>query len=297
MADSHPPLAPNPATDLAPQPAPAHPAPAVRPDPGPEPDPPTDLALPPSPTPWIDAHGFDPANYRWVPVRRKPRKDGWSEAKQRLFIEVLADTGCVEDAANAVRMSVQSAYALRRAPGGEAFAAAWSAAQQQGALRLADVAFERALKGTDEPVFDRTGAVIGSKTRYSERLLVFLLRAHLPERYAHAHRAERPDGAPPPPHMPALAEAIARLEPAPPAAPHTLMPPDALDDVVASADILDGKLPGYCQPVPPDQPLMPYGEDFERRLEAARLGFDHDEALDPETPQPGKRGRSRPKLS
>ena len=67
MADSHPPLAPNPATDLAPQPAPAHPAPTVRPDPGPEPDPPTDLALPPSPTPWIDAHGFDPANYRWVP--------------------------------------------------------------------------------------------------------------------------------------------------------------------------------------------------------------------------------------
>ena len=43
----------------------------------------------------LDAHGFDPAEFKWVPVRRKPRLDGWSPERQRLFIEVLADTGCV----------------------------------------------------------------------------------------------------------------------------------------------------------------------------------------------------------
>ncbi|MFN3726275.1 MAG: hypothetical protein ACK4SZ_08220 [Allosphingosinicella sp.] len=41
---------------------------------------------------------YDPADYRWVPVRRRPRYDGWTEEKQRRFI-VLADTGLVSAAA------------------------------------------------------------------------------------------------------------------------------------------------------------------------------------------------------
>jgi hypothetical protein len=229
---------------------------------------------PPSLTPHIDAHGFDPADYKWIPVRRKPRKDGWSEAKQRLFIETLADTGCIRAAAGAVRMTVQSAYALRRAPGGEAFAAAWMAAIQQGALKLADVAFERALNGTEEPVYNRDGMMFGTRTRYSERLMMFLMRAHLPERYAHAHRAERPEGAPPAPQTAPMAEALARLQPAQPSEPHKLMPPEELDVEVESADILDGKLPQRFRAVPPDLPLMPLGEDFERGLEAAKLGYE-----------------------
>lgn len=170
-------------------------------------------------------------------------------------------------------MSVQSAYALRRAPGGEPFAAAWQAALQQGALKLVDVAFTRVLKGTEEPVFDRDGNVIGYKTRYSERLMMFLLRAHLPERYAHAHRAERPEGAPPLPHTPPVAEALARLEPSPPPEPHKLMPPEELDVEVEVADMMDGELPHHYRPLPPEPPAMPLGEDFERRLEFAKQGL------------------------
>ena len=41
---------------------------------------------------------YDAADYRWVPVRRRPRYDGWTEEKQRRFI-VLADTGRVSAAA------------------------------------------------------------------------------------------------------------------------------------------------------------------------------------------------------
>lgn len=118
----------------------------------------------------------------------RTRKDGWTEAKQRLFIEQLADTACVEAAARAVDMSVQSAYALRRAPGGESFAAAWNAAVQQGALKLVDIAFDRAIHGSDEPVFNRDGRRVGRRMRQSEKLLMFLLRAYLPHRYRHAHR-------------------------------------------------------------------------------------------------------------
>jgi hypothetical protein len=48
---------------------------------------------------------YDLADYRWVPVKRRPRFDGWTEEKQRRFIEGLADTGLVSHAAKAVGMS------------------------------------------------------------------------------------------------------------------------------------------------------------------------------------------------
>jgi hypothetical protein len=55
---------------------------------------PADRGLDGAPPP----EGYDPADYRWVPVRRRPRTDGWTEEKQRRFIEVLADTGLVSAA-------------------------------------------------------------------------------------------------------------------------------------------------------------------------------------------------------
>ena len=265
MADSKPTLA-QPAAALGAPPAPLNPL---------------AVAAGSGMTPYIDEHGFDPTEFRWVPVRRKPRKDGWSEARQRMFIEVLADTGCVRSAAVAVQMTEQSAYALRRAPGGESFAAAWTAAVHQAAQRLVDVAFERAFNGYEVPVFDRDGVVIGHKTRYSERMMMFLIRAHLPERYAVAHHAERPADAPPVPQAAPLAVAIARLEPAQPEKPHELMPPDELDEALEAADILDGELPGYCRALPPQAPTLSLGEDFERRLEAAKHGIDLDDDGNP----------------
>jgi hypothetical protein len=57
---------------------------------------------------------YDPAYHRWVPVRRRTRLDGWTEAKQRRFIEALADTGLVRHTAKAVGMTRGSANRLRR---------------------------------------------------------------------------------------------------------------------------------------------------------------------------------------
>src|SRR5687768_4919529 len=79
----------------------ADPAPA--PDRAPLPESANALAVQPSP----DDDGappreYDPADYRWVPVRRRARLDGWTEEKQRRFIETLADTGLVNVAARAV---------------------------------------------------------------------------------------------------------------------------------------------------------------------------------------------------
>ena len=131
----------------------------------------------------LDAHGHDPADYDWVPVLRKPRADGWSPQRQQAFIGALADSGSVMTAARQVGMSASTAYRLRRSPDGAAFAAAWDVAMQQAAHALVDAAFERAINGSDEPVFDRDGNRVGRRFRQSDGLMMFLLRKHFPERY------------------------------------------------------------------------------------------------------------------
>lgn len=189
----------------------------------------------------LDAHGFDPADFQWVPVRRKRRHDGWSEERQRLFIETLADTGSVTEAARAARMSLQSCYRLRRSPDAVTFAAAWDAALDQASKMLADIAFDRAISGVDEPVLDKDGHCIYVRTRYNDRLLMFLMRAHAP-RYRLAGSERRvPDPAPPVDVM------LERLQPATPADPHLLMPPEDLDVALECADVLDGELPRWLR--------------------------------------------------
>lgn len=209
-----------------------------------------------------DAHGHDPALYDWYPVLRRPRADGWTPAKQRLFIETLADTASPKQAAEAVGMTPTGAYKLRRSPGGEGFAAAWDAAVHQGAKRLVDIALERAVDGVEEPVFDRDGRVIHLKTRYNDRLLMFLIRAHLPDRYRHAHEdrraAHEPAQAPEPP----VAEAVARLEPARPAEPEKLVDADELADRLLVASHMDGEMLSRHDPAPPEKRV--------ERLSAAR---------------------------
>jgi hypothetical protein len=41
-------------------------------------------------SPERDAHGFDPNDFEWRPVPRRPRADGWSPEVQARFVEALA---------------------------------------------------------------------------------------------------------------------------------------------------------------------------------------------------------------
>jgi len=61
-----------------------------------------------------------------VPTRR--RRDGWTMQRQADFLGMLAETGSVMGACEAVGMSRKSAYKLRARPEAESFAAAWDAA-------------------------------------------------------------------------------------------------------------------------------------------------------------------------
>jgi hypothetical protein len=210
--------------------------------------------------PHRDANGFDPDEFEWRPVPRRPRADGWTPEVQRAFIEALADTGMVEAAAEAVNMSVQTAYRLRRAPGSEGFASAWDAALGHAADRLADIAFQRAIEGVETPVFDRDGCRIGAKRSYNDRLLMFLLRAYRPDRYRHAHRDAWLPGEPPPLSGPALAPALAALTPVTPPDPHLLMPPERLEVLADGA-----RARGEVYDLYPDLDREPYRR---RRVEA-----------------------------
>ena len=225
----------------------------------------------PETAPDIDAHGHDLSLYDWVPVLRKRRSDGWSPSVQRRFIEVLADSGSVMHAARAVDKSESSCYQLRRAPGAESFAAAWAAAIDEASKRLLDAAFERALVGTDEPVFDRDGNRTGRRLRQSDRLMMFLLRAYMPDRFGGAGPDARPSHTSPPALAP-VAAAIDRLMPAPPADPHLLLGEVHLDLALDLADRNNGELPRWHRDPEPMGVFdtLPLGEKAERLLEDSK---------------------------
>lgn len=191
------------------------------------------------------ASDFDLAEFDWVPVHRRPRADGWTIDRQRRFIETLADTGSVTQAAQEVNMSTVSAYRLRNAPDGRAFATAWDIAVQAASRRLIDLAMDRAVNGSEEPVFDRDGNRVGRRIRYNDRLLMFMLRALQPERFRNAHRAELAPGERLPAEAPPIADALTLLAPPTPKQPEALMSPDGLAVALQTAELLGGKLPPW----------------------------------------------------
>lgn len=213
------------------------------------------LPAPAEPEFGFAAPDYDPAEYRWVPVRRRARYDGWTEEKQRRFIEVLADTGLVGAAAKAVGMTRMSAYRLRRASHAGAFARAWDRARELAGAMIEDIAFERAIEGVEVETYDASGEVTGTRTVYNDRLLTFLLRHLRPEVYSAAAR-ERRGGAWPERQnadSASLDAALRAMEPAPPAPPPELIDSDQLESDLITAEIADGALPQFLAEQRPEK--------------------------------------------
>lgn len=207
---------------------------------------------------------YSPAEYRWVPVRRKPRHDGWTEEKQRRFIETLADTGLVNVAARAVGMTRASAYQLRRAEHGAAFARAWDKAREHASGLVEDILFERAIEGTEEEVLDSSGEVMATKLVHDNGLLKWLLGHLKPERYGSDRARAAALAAAAPEAAPALGESLRAMEPVLPAPPEQLLGPEVFADELEIADLADGKLPHFLN----EQP-RPKTDDELRAEEAA----------------------------
>lgn len=89
------------------------------------------------------------------------------------FLEVLADTGIVAEAARAAGMHRDSAYSLRtRDP---IFAAAWRAALTLARPQVADGLLERSITGTVEHYY-RDGVLVGERRHYESWLGLAVLK-------------------------------------------------------------------------------------------------------------------------
>ncbi len=124
------------------------------------------------------------------PVERHARYDGMSAVRKRAFLRALSETGEIRQACARVGVSQQTMWAVkRRSP---EFAAACEKALRISLPCIAQIAYERAVEGWDEDVVVR-GEVVGTRRRWSERLLADLLKAELAvrraERVADAKRA------------------------------------------------------------------------------------------------------------
>lgn len=100
--------------------------------------------------------------------------------KKRLFLKALAETGNVSEAARKARLDRSNAYQIKRQD--PAFAAAWDDALDMAVDQLEAEARSRAVEGVEQPRFHQ-GRICGTVRKYSDSLLMFLLRAHRPETF------------------------------------------------------------------------------------------------------------------
>ncbi|MFM6829968.1 MAG: hypothetical protein ACKOVA_06485 [Novosphingobium sp.] len=124
-----------------------------------------------------------------------PRRNSITPDKQRKFVQTLAATGIVTQAARSIGVSLEALYKLRNRDGAEGFSAAWDAAVDRGMNRLEDCALERAIAGEDRPVV-WDGKVVATWKRYDTALLMFLLRTRRAERYGVVQTADLKPGHP-----------------------------------------------------------------------------------------------------
>jgi len=103
------------------------------------------------------------------------------------FLVALSECGNVSRACEISGMSRLTAYRYRKAR--PKFADEWEKAKKIGAEALEDEAIRRAHEGVDDPVFHR-GEPCGVVRRYSDTLLIFLLKGAMPEKYRDNSRLE-----------------------------------------------------------------------------------------------------------
>ena len=123
------------------------------------------------------------------------RRTKWTPKKQREFLELLASNGNVTVSCEALNLRRQTVYEARAEDA--QFAAAWDAAMEQAADHLEAEARRRAVDGWDEPVFYQ-GEQTGLVRKFSDTLLIFLLKGARPEKFRDRQQHEHtgPGGEP-----------------------------------------------------------------------------------------------------
>ena len=96
------------------------------------------------------------------------------------FLETLEKTGNITVSAKLVEIDRKTAYNHRDSD--EEFAKAWDEALDKAIDLLEFEARRRGLRGVEEPVF-QGGKEVGRIRKYSDTLLIFLLKANRPHKY------------------------------------------------------------------------------------------------------------------
>lgn len=122
--------------------------------------------------PVTDGEAADGAEPRPFESRRqrRARHDGFSRARQVVFLEAIAEGKTVAAAAAAAGISTNTAYNLRNRHEGRAFDLGWEAAIRRGRKVLADRLRDRATEGQVTTRYDKDGNVVGSRHYYDNRL-------------------------------------------------------------------------------------------------------------------------------
>jgi len=113
----------------------------------------------------------DPAS----PRLRRVRCDGFTGAKQAVFLEAIAEGLTVAAAAARAGISVTTAYNYRNRREGRAFNFGWEAASRRARRPLADRLHDRSLDGQTETYRDKDGEVVGTRHRHDNRLAMAML--------------------------------------------------------------------------------------------------------------------------
>jgi hypothetical protein len=108
------------------------------------------------------------------PAPTRKHDAGRTADRQRVFIEQLAATGSVTQAAAHVGLSVQSAYRLRGRPEAADFDRAWRMAQRRAGSYLMGIALDRAINGSRRELW-RDGKLVATQIVPSDRLLMFAI--------------------------------------------------------------------------------------------------------------------------
>ncbi|HEX8654249.1 MAG TPA: hypothetical protein VF693_03385 [Allosphingosinicella sp.] len=176
-----------------------------------------------------------------APPPRRHRRDGFDAERQQQFVERYRDTGSLTDAARLTGISRSTVYNLINSPDGGAFRDAIAEAGRGIDTILEATAFERCVNGQEEIVFYQ-GRRVGVRWKYDNKLLMQMLRARNPLKYAPLSEIEgwlKRRGIAPPPDVDGALDRLAAAEaewgrrlPGEPqpgqttlAAPHTPLPP------------------------------------------------------------------------
>ena len=115
---------------------------------------------------------------------RRTRKKGGSDWRPK-FLAALRETGLVKDACKVAAVGRSTAYEERQR--NEDFALAWHEVETETTEAMEREAVRRAHEGWEEPVYQR-GECVGHVRKFSDTLLIFMLKSRRPEVYREVHQ-------------------------------------------------------------------------------------------------------------